>query len=102
MKRWAEVLIVLFAVAFFTAPSFAQERPGQQRATAYASAPNIDYDSAPNFLKLPTGTYLGEAMGVARDSKGNCGKAKKRHSPEQRPAGVLQGRPMCQDQRAQQ
>ena len=72
MKRWAEVLIVLCAVAFFTSPIFAQgERPAQKRATAYASAPNIDYDSAPNFLKLPTGTYLGEAMGVARDSKGN-------------------------------
>ena len=39
---------------------------GAARATAYASAPNIDYDSAPNFLKLPTGMYLGEAMGVAR------------------------------------
>ena len=72
MKRWAEVLIVLCTVAFFTAPLFAQgERPGQMRATAFASAPNIDYDSAPNFLKLPTGTYLGEVMGVARDSKGN-------------------------------
>jgi hypothetical protein len=72
MKRWAEVLIVLCAVAFLTAPVFAQgERPGQARATAYASTPNIDYDSAPNFLKLPTGTYLGEVMGVARDSKGN-------------------------------
>ena len=72
MKRWAEILVGLCAVAFLTAPLFAQgERPGQKRATAYETAPNIDYDSVPNFLKLPNGMYLGEGIGVARNSKGN-------------------------------
>jgi hypothetical protein len=35
-----------------------------------ASVPEIPYQSVPNFLKLPTGTYLGEASGVAVNSKG--------------------------------
>jgi hypothetical protein len=35
------------------------------------SAPEIPYDSAPDFLKLPAGLYLGEAAGVATNSKGH-------------------------------
>jgi outer membrane protein assembly factor BamB len=31
----------------------------------------IPFDSVPNFLKLPTGLYLGEAVGVAQNSKGH-------------------------------
>jgi hypothetical protein len=42
-----------------------------QRAKAFATAPDIPYDSVPNFLKLPTGLYLGEGIGVARNSKGD-------------------------------
>jgi DNA-binding beta-propeller fold protein YncE len=37
----------------------------------WAQIPEIPYDSAPNFLKLPEHVYLGEAAGVATDSKGN-------------------------------
>src|SRR5439155_5272026 len=33
--------------------------------------PEIAYDSAPNFLKLPEHTHMGEAAGVATNSKGN-------------------------------
>jgi DNA-binding beta-propeller fold protein YncE len=33
--------------------------------------PEIPYDSTPNFLKLPDGLYLGEAVGVATNSKGH-------------------------------
>src|SRR5579863_4795558 len=40
-------------------------------AKAFATAPEIAYDSLPNFLKLPTGLYLGEGIGVARNSKGH-------------------------------
>ena len=40
-------------------------------AKAFATAPEIAYDSVPNFLKLPTGMYLGEGIGVARNSKGH-------------------------------
>ena len=35
------------------------------------NVPEIAYDSVPNFLKLPTGLYMGEAMGVATNSKGH-------------------------------
>lgn len=35
------------------------------------SIPEIPYDSAPNLLKMPPRTYLGEAAGVATNSKGN-------------------------------
>jgi NHL repeat len=39
-------------------------------ATASAQ-PEISFDSAPNFLKLPDKIYLGEAAGVATNSKGH-------------------------------
>ncbi|HEX4595485.1 MAG TPA: peptidyl-alpha-hydroxyglycine alpha-amidating lyase family protein [Bryobacteraceae bacterium] len=35
------------------------------------SAPEITFDSAPNLLKLPEHTYLGEVPGVATNSKGH-------------------------------
>src|SRR5665213_617491 len=35
------------------------------------SIPEIPYDSAPNLLKMPPHIYLGEAAGVATNSKGN-------------------------------
>jgi DNA-binding beta-propeller fold protein YncE len=35
------------------------------------AAPEIPYESTPNFLKLPSGLYLGEAAGVAVNSKGH-------------------------------
>src|ERR1700738_3930190 len=34
-------------------------------------APKIKFDSAPNALQLPAGTYLGEVAGVATNSRGN-------------------------------
>lgn len=37
----------------------------------FAQAPEISFDSAPNFLKLPEHIYLGEAAGVATNSKGH-------------------------------
>src|ERR1700678_3323792 len=35
------------------------------------NVPEIPYDSVPNLIKLPPGLYLGEAMGVATNSKGH-------------------------------
>lgn len=37
----------------------------------FAQAPEIAFDSAPNFLKLPDRIYMGEAAGVATNSKGH-------------------------------
>src|SRR5260370_15175782 len=51
-------------------PVFAQQNVPPP-ATAYATAPDIPYDSAPNFLKLPANLYLGEGIGVAKNSKGH-------------------------------
>ena len=38
---------------------------------AQLAVPEIPYDSTPNFLKMPDHIYLGEAVGVATNSKGN-------------------------------
>ena len=40
-------------------------------AAAQQSVPEISYESVPNFLKLPADLYLGEAAGVAVNSKGH-------------------------------
>ncbi|HUA87769.1 MAG TPA: peptidyl-alpha-hydroxyglycine alpha-amidating lyase family protein [Bryobacteraceae bacterium] len=42
----------------------------QKKATAQ-NVPEIPYDSVPNLIKLPPGLYMGEAMGVATNSKGH-------------------------------
>lgn len=68
MRRWPKFLSAV-VVLLFVRPLFAQQSV-PPRTKAYATAPEISYDSEPNFLKLPPGIYLGEAMGVARDSKG--------------------------------
>jgi DNA-binding beta-propeller fold protein YncE len=41
------------------------------RPSAYATAPDIPFTSVPNFLKMPTGLYMGEGIGVASNSKGH-------------------------------
>jgi DNA-binding beta-propeller fold protein YncE len=40
-------------------------------APVFAQAPEIAFDSAPNFLKMPEHTYMGEAAGIATNSKGH-------------------------------
>jgi streptogramin lyase len=40
-------------------------------AFAQQSVPEIPFDSAPNFFKLPADLHLGEASGVAVNSKGH-------------------------------
>jgi DNA-binding beta-propeller fold protein YncE len=40
-------------------------------AAAQNAAPEIQFDSVPNALQLPVGLYLGEAGGVATNSKGD-------------------------------
>lgn len=52
---------VLLAVLLLTNPVVAQQ----------SSPPDISFDSAPNFLKLPAAMNLGEGAGVAINSKGH-------------------------------
>src|SRR6266852_2304538 len=55
MKPWLVGMLVLLSPS-----AFAQQ-----------TAPEIPFDSVPNFLKLPPDMYLGEASGVAVNSKGH-------------------------------
>src|ERR1700694_3076035 len=59
MRRFAEFVLAAIVILFGT-PLFAQ-----------VSIPEIPFDSVPNLLKLPEHIYLGEAVGVATNSKGH-------------------------------
>src|ERR1700692_1378636 len=63
MKR---VLISSVALTVMAAsPAFAQ------RKATIQNVPEIPFTAVPNFLKLPPGEYLGEAVAVATNSKGH-------------------------------
>src|SRR5438552_15802282 len=64
MKRCLAFVSVI-ALVLCAAPALAQ-----QKATAQ-NVSEIPYTSAPNFLKIPAGETLGEAVGVATNSKGH-------------------------------
>ena len=69
MRR--SLILCLLALALLFAGSLAAQQNPPPRAKAFATAADIPYESAPNFLKLPVGRYLGEGIGVARNSRGN-------------------------------
>ena len=59
MRRGSK-LILAAMMALFASPLFAQ-----------ISVPEIPFDSTPNLLKMPDNIVLGEAVGVATNSKGH-------------------------------
>src|SRR5205809_2109247 len=59
------------AVFLFVSVSLFAQQNAPARAKAFETAPDIPYDSVPNFLKMPQNLYLGEGIGVARNSKGH-------------------------------
>src|SRR5881409_4379293 len=61
--RFAFVVVVLLAATRVCVLA-------QSKAKAQ-NVPEIPFDSAPNFLKLPPNLYLGEGIGVATNSKGH-------------------------------
>ena len=63
MRRYLTCHVVVFLLC--AASALAQARAKAQ------NVPEIPYDSVPNFLKLPPNLYLGEAIGVATNSKGH-------------------------------
>jgi NHL repeat len=65
------IIPCLFVFALLSAGPAPAQQNAPRRAKAYATTPDIPYDSVPNFLKLPAGLYLGEGIGVARNSKGD-------------------------------
>jgi len=64
MKQSAAACFLLLAVIC------AGTAHAQKKATAQ-NVPEIPYTSVPNFLKMPPNLYLGEAIGVATNSKGH-------------------------------
>jgi len=69
MKRF-QVCCLAAGILLLSGALLAQQN-APQRAPAFATAAEISYDSVPNFLKLPPNLYLGEGIGVARNSKGH-------------------------------
>src|SRR5256712_4902645 len=68
--RWRRFSsIALVALRLCAGPVSA--KGGGAPAKAKATTPEIPFDSVPNFLKLPAGLYMGEAVGVATSSKGH-------------------------------
>ena len=59
MRHFSKVALVAVVLLLAT-PMFAQ-----------ISVPEIPFDSTPNFLKLPDNVVMGEAVGVATNSKGH-------------------------------
>src|ERR1700741_1662313 len=59
MRRLSELLLIGVAL-FFATPLLAQ-----------ISVPEIPFDSVPNLLKYPDNIVMGEAVGVATNSKGH-------------------------------
>ena len=68
--RQAKTFFQITVVLLFAMPAFAQQN-APTRPKAFETAPDIPYDSVPNFLKMPPNLYLGEGIGVARNSKGH-------------------------------
>jgi NHL repeat-containing protein len=65
LRRVFSVLSALSLAALTASPALAQAKAKAQ------NVPEIPYESVPNLLKMPPGLYLGEAMGVATNSKGH-------------------------------
>lgn len=58
--RGTSKFVLAFAMSLLASPLFAQ-----------ISVPEISFDSAPNLLKMPDNIVMGEAVGVATNSKGH-------------------------------
>jgi hypothetical protein len=65
LRRACSLLFSLSLAALTASPALAQAKAKAQ------NVPEIPYESVPNLLKMPPGLYLGEAMGVATNSKGH-------------------------------
>ena len=66
MTRFVHACLVLAALLVAaTAVGLAQSRAKAE------NVPELPVESVPNFLQMPPDVYLGESMGVARNSKGN-------------------------------
>ena len=60
---------VVVGLLLWTGPVSTQG--GGTPAKAKATAPEIPFESVPNFFKLPPGLYMGEGTGIATNSRGH-------------------------------
>ena len=67
MRRQA----VCFACGILLCAGLVLAQGGGAPAKARATTAEIPFDIVPNFFKLPAGLYMGEAVGVATNSKGH-------------------------------
>jgi hypothetical protein len=67
MKR----LAVCIACGALLCTAMVLAQGGLAPAKAKATTPEMPFDIVPNFFKLPAGLYMGEAVGVATNSKGH-------------------------------
>src|SRR5579871_3924504 len=65
MKRLVASSLALCSILFLARSAAAQVKAKAENVA------EIPYESVPNFIKLPPNLYLGEAMGVATNSKGH-------------------------------
>src|SRR5436309_12782071 len=68
MVRRVYASVVVVGLLISAGPAFAQNVAGP--AKAKATTPEIPFDSL-NFVTMPAGLYMGEAVGVATNSKGH-------------------------------
>ncbi len=64
-------LAACFAFGVLVSAALLLAQGGGAPAKAKATTPEIPFDVVPNFFKLPAGLYMGEAVGVATNSKGH-------------------------------
>src|SRR5438105_15775234 len=67
MRRFVSLVVAAWLIG--AGAAFAQG--GGAPAKAKATTPDMPFESVPNFFKLPAGLYMGEAVGVATNSKGH-------------------------------
>jgi hypothetical protein len=63
--------VLCFACGMVLCAGLLLAQGGGAPAKAKATTPEIPFDLVPNFFKLPAGLYMGEAVGVATNSKGH-------------------------------
>ncbi len=64
-------LLVCVGVGLLLSAGLMLAQGGGTPAKARATTPEIPFDIVPNFFKMPAGLYMGEAIGIATNSKGH-------------------------------
>jgi NHL repeat-containing protein len=67
MRRFCTIVVA----ALLLSSGLVVAQVGTLPAPARAAAPDIPFESVPNFFKMPPGIYMGEGVGVATNSKGH-------------------------------